>query len=71
MDIRRKFFNIREQWHWLPKEVVVPRPWRRSNSGWGSEHLMELRVSLFAAEECDQMAFRGRFQLKPLCDYTS
>jgi len=30
----------------------------------GSEHLMELWVSLFSAGGLDQMAFKGPFQLK-------
>ena len=30
----------------------------------GSEHLMELQVSLFIAGELDQVAFKGPFQLK-------
>ena len=37
-------------WHRLPREVVVPHPCRQPRSGWmGSEHLMELWVSLFIA----------------------
>jgi len=36
----------------------------QGQAGWGSEHLMELEVSLFIAGELDQMAFRGSFQLK-------
>ena len=40
-------------------------PWRQPGSGWrGSEHLIELRVSLFAAGGLDQMAFKGPFQLR-------
>ena len=34
----------------------------------GSEHLMELWVSLFIAGGSDQMAFEGPFQLKPFRD---
>ena len=40
----------------------------QGQAGRGSEHLMELQVSLFIAEELDQMAFKDPFQLKPLCD---
>ena len=36
----------------------------QGQAGWGSEHLMELWVSLFTAGELDQMAFKGPFQLK-------
>ena len=34
----------------------------------GSEHLMELWVSLFSAGRLDWMAFWGPFQLKQFCD---
>jgi len=34
----------------------------------GSEHLMELWVSLFIAGQLDQMAFKGSFQLKSFYD---
>ena len=34
----------------------------------GSEHLMEMWVSLCIAGAWDQMAFKGPFQLKPVCD---
>ena len=37
----------------------------------GSEHLMELWVSLFIAGGLDQMAFKGPFQLKPFYDSKS
>ena len=34
----------------LPKRQWVPHPWRQPRSGWmGSEHVMELWVSLFIA----------------------
>jgi len=37
-----------EHWHRLPREVVVPHPYRHPGSGWmGSELLMELWVSPF------------------------
>ena len=37
-------------WHRLNREVVVPHSSRQPTSGWmGSEHLMELWVSLIAA----------------------
>jgi len=35
----------------------------QGQAGRGSEHLMELSVSLFIAGELDQMAFKGPFQL--------
>ena len=35
-----------------------------SQAGWGSEHLMELWVSLLTAGELDQMAFHGPFHLR-------
>ena len=59
-------------WHRLHREVVVPRPWRQPGSGWmGSEHLMELWVSLCIAGGLDQMAFNGFFQLKQIYDSTN
>ena len=36
----------------------------QGQAGWGSEHLMELWVSLFIAGELDWVAFKGLFQLK-------
>ncbi len=48
---------------WVPAVI-----WERSTqgqAGWGSEHLMELWVSLCTAGEWEQTAFRGPFQLKP------
>ena len=38
---------VMSHWHRLPRDVVVPHPQRHPRSGWmGSEHLMELWVSL-------------------------
>ena len=51
---------------WVPAVI-----WERSTqgqAGWGSEHLMELWVSLCTAGEWDQMAFKGPFQLRGHCD---
>ena len=39
--IQEKFLTLRtvKHWHRLPREVVVPHPWRHPRSGWrGSEH---------------------------------
>jgi len=56
-------------WHRLPREVVVPHPCRQPRSGWmGSEHLMELWVSLFSAGGLDNMALKSPFQLKLFYD---
>ena len=47
----------------------VPCPWKHWKSGgWGSEHLMELWVSLFIAGELDQVVFKGPFQLQQSYD---
>jgi len=35
----------------------------------GSDHLMELWLSLFVAGELNQMAFKGLFQLRQFCNY--
>ena len=40
----------------------------QGQTGQGSEHLMELQVSLFIAGELDQMEFKGPFQLKRFYD---
>ena len=40
----------------------------QGQAGCGSEHLMELQVSLFIAEELDQLAFKGPLQPKPFYD---
>jgi len=46
-------------WHRLPRGGGA-HPCRQPMSGWmGSEHLMELWVSLFSAGGLDLMAFRG------------
>jgi len=51
-------------WHRLPRDVVVLHHCRHPRSGWrGSEHLMELWVSLFSVGEADQMVFKHPFQL--------
>ena len=48
-----------------------PHLWKPPKSGWrGSEHLMELQASLFIAEELDQMAFKGPFQLRQFYNST-
>jgi len=53
----------------LPERWWVPHPCRHSRSGWmGSEHLMELWVSVFTVGDLDQMAFKGPFQLKSFFD---
>jgi len=36
----------------------------QGQAGWDSEHLIGLWVFLFSAEELEQMAFKGPFQLK-------
>ena len=41
----------------------------QGQAGRGSEHLMELWVSLFTARELDWMTFNSPFQLKRLCDF--
>ena len=51
-----------KHWHRLPRLVVAPIPAdTQGQAGWGSEHLMELQVSLFSAGVLDQMAFKGLF----------
>jgi len=51
------------RWHRLFREVlVIPIPGdTQGQAGQGSEHLMELWVSLFIAGE--QVTFKGPFQL--------
>ena len=47
----------------------MPHHWGHVRSGWtGSEHLMELCVSLLVAGELDQMAFKDLLQLKQFRD---
>ena len=47
--------------------AVGMHPWRHPGSVWmGLWALMELWVSLFAAGQSDQMAFKGPFQLRSL-----
>ena len=40
-------------------------------AGWGSEHLLELWVSLFIAGVLDKITFKDPFQLKQFYDYDS
>ena len=52
-------------------EKSIGRPVLRNIQGQtrqGSEHLMELWVSLCIARDLDQMAFKGPFQLKQFDD---
>jgi len=58
------------RWQRLPREGGgCPVPvYTQGQAGWGSEHLMEVWVSLFTAGELDQMAFKGPFQLKQFYD---
>ena len=56
---KEKVFMIRvvRCWHRLPREVVVPHPWEHPGSGGrGSEHLMEVWVSLGTAGVLSQLA---------------
>ena len=51
------------------KEIIMsPVTGGTQGQGMGSEHLMELWVSLFIAEELDELTFKGPFQLKQFCD---
>ena len=69
LDIMRKFFTqkVLRHWHRLPREVMGS-PSLETLKISPDEHLMELWVSLFIAEELDQMAFKSLFQFKPLYD---
>jgi len=63
--------GVVRHWHGLLREVAVPHPCRQPRSGWrGSEHLMELWVSLFSAGGLEQIVFSGSFQLKRFYDST-
>ena len=46
---------------------LVPRD-TQGQAGWGSEHLMELWLSLFTAGESGKMVFKGPFQLQRFYD---
>jgi len=47
LDTRKNLLTVRtvKYWHRLPREAVGTQ----GQAGWGSEHLMELSVSLFVA----------------------
>jgi len=63
----RKTFPEEQIGNRLPGECPIPAD-TQGQSGWGSEHLMELWVSLCIAGEWAQMAFKDRFQHKQFCD---
>ena len=72
LQIRKKFFTVRvvRHCHRLPRDGGCPIPGdTQGQAGWGSEHLMELWVSLFTAGEINLIAFKGPFQHK--CVYNS
>ena len=57
---------------WVAQRVVGAHPWRHSGqAGQGSEHLVELWVSLLIARRLDQMVFKSPFQLKQAYDSRS
>jgi len=70
-DIRKKFFTIGVvgHWHKLPGVGGCPIPGdSQGKAGWGSEHLMELWLSLFIAGELDYMTLKGPPQFKQSYD---
>lgn len=71
MDIRKKSLMIRavRQSHRLPKKAVAaPSLQIPEVRGWGSEHLMELWVSMCIAGELHEIVIKSPFQLKRFCD---
>ena len=59
LDVRESFFTIKEVRFRdrLPRDPI-PRD-IQGKAGCGSEHLMELKVSLFTAGELGWLAFKG------------
>ena len=74
MGIRKKFFIVRMVRHRnrLPREVVDVTPLEAFivRLDRALSYLVWLWVSLFAAEDLDQMTFKGPFQLKRFCGST-
>ena len=61
MDVRKKVFTISvvRHWHRLPRGVDAPSTETAKVSWMGSEHLMELWLSLFIVGGLDQMVCKG------------
>ena len=64
LDIRKKFFTITALAQVAQRGGGAPSLQTPSVRGQGSEHLMELWVSLCIAGWLDYIAFRGPFHLK-------